>query len=421
MAILVVSTEDGVKPQTVEAITLIGEAKIPFIVALTKIDKSGANIDRAKMSLLEHGVYLEGMGGEVPFVGVSSKSGEGIPELLDLIVLAAELEGLVADPLAPGSGLVIEAHVDPKRGNTATLIVRDGAVESGEYVVCGEALAPVRIMENFVGKAIKEALPGSPIRIVGFSVLPEVGAPWRVVETKKDAEAEVANAKQTRLTATQVAALPQTASDNEERVRHILPLVIKTDFAGTGDAVLHELLKLPEDPRLEVRVVGRGAGAITEGDVRQVGASQPAGIIVGFNVKVEPQARDLAERLNVAIATFDIIYELTAWLQAQLEERHPRENADERTGLAKILKVFSNQQGRIVLGGRVEEGTIFEKRDMKLMRNDVEVGRGEILSLQVQKAAAKKAEKVIEFGAMVRLSVDPAPGDYLEAFEVVMK
>ena len=159
VAILVVSAEDGVKPQTIEAIKLIETAKIPFIVALTKIDKPAANIERAKMSLLEHGVYLEGLGGDIAFVGVSSKTGEGIPELLDLILLAAELEGLSADPTLPGTGLVIEAHMDQKRGNTATIIVKDGSIESGEYIISGESFAPVRIMENYLGKNIKKALP----------------------------------------------------------------------------------------------------------------------------------------------------------------------------------------------------------------------------------------------------------------------
>jgi len=418
VAILVVSAEDGVKPQTLEALSLISEAKIPFIVAITKIDKPGANIERTKMSLLEHGVYVEGMGGDVPFVAVSSKSGEGIPELLDLILLAAELEGLSANPDKQGEGLVIEAHVDQKRGNTATLIVKDGRVTSGEYIVCGESLAPVRIMENYLGKNIKEALPGSPMRVVGFSTLPEVGALWQTMETKKDAEA---HANEARLRRLREATAPARAELEEGKLHVILPLVIKTDFAGTGDAVLHELEKMPQDPRLEVRVVGRSVGQISENDVKLVGAATPAGIIVGFNVKVENEARQLAERLGVEIATFDIIYQLTEWLGAQLEKRHPRENTDESTGSAKILKVFSMQQGRAVLGGRLENGVLSEGKEVKLLRGEEEVSRGEIVSLQVHKNQVKKIEAPTEFGAMVRLGVEPKPGDYLEAFDVVLK
>jgi len=418
VAILVVSAEDGVKPQTLEALQLISEASIPYIVALTKIDKPGANIERAKMSLLENNVFLEGLGGDIAWVGVSSKTGEGIPELLDLIVLAAELEGLSADPNKPASGLVIEAHVDGRRGNTATLIIKDGSIKSGAYVVCGESFAPVRIMENFLGKPIREALPGSPVGIVGFSTLPEVGAPWHLVETKKDAEAAAATARTQAQAQKQNTAVSRTEEDS---LHVILPLVIKTDFAGTGDAVVHEMQKLPQDPRLEVRVVSRSVGPITEGDVRLVGAAQPAGIIVGFNVKVEREARDLAERLNVSIATFDIIYKLTEWLGDELQKRHPRESADERKGLAKILKVFSTQQGKTVLGGRLEEGELSEKTQVKLLRRDVELCRGEIISLQVGKTPTKHISAPTEFGAMVRLPQEPAPGDYLEAFEVVLK
>ncbi len=420
VAILVVSAEDGVKPQTVEAIKLINSAHIPFIVALTKVDKPAANVERAKMSLLEHGVYLEGLGGDIAFVAVSSKTGEGIPELLDLILLAAELEGLSADSEMPGSGLVIEAHVDQKRGNTATLIVKDGSIESGEFVISGESYAPVRIMENYVGKNIKVALPGSPVRIVGFSTLPEVGAMWHAVESKKEAESETTNARIERLT--QEKKRPNVSEKPAEDTIHIiLPLVIKTDFSGTGDAVLHELKKIPEDPRMEVRVVGRSVGHVSENDVRLVGASTPAGIIVGFNTKVDNDARQLADRLGVTIATFDIIYKLTEWLESELQKRHPRENMEERIGLAKVLKVFSNQQGRIVLGGRVEEGTLSDGQAVKLLRQGEEVGRGEIVSLQTQKTSVKKIENGKEFGTMLKMSAEPAPGDHIEAFEVVFK
>ncbi len=418
VAILVVSAEDGVKPQTVEALSLITEAGIPFIVALTKIDKPAANIEKAKMSLLENNVYVEGMGGDVPYVAVSSKTGEGIPELMELILLAAELEGITADPNLPGTGLIIEAHVDQKRGNTATLMVKDGTITSGEYIVSGESLAPVRIMENFLGKAIKQAGPGTPLRIVGFSTLPEVGASWTAVETKKDAEGHVAQARVQRMSK-----IKATATSLEEEVKPlvVVPLVIKTDFAGTGDAVLHELLKFPQDSRLEVRVVSRSVGQITENDVKLVGATTPAGIIVGFNTKVEPEARQLAVRLGVEIGTFDIIYKLTEWLQAELLKRQPRENMEERSGLAKILKVFSNQQGRIVLGARVEEGVMVEGKKIKLMHGETEIARGEIVSLQTQKTSAKQIENGKEFGAMIKALAEPVPGDYIEMFDEVYK
>jgi translation initiation factor IF-2 len=424
VAILVVSSEEGVKPQTLEALKLIEQVKIPYIVAFTKIDKPASNVERAKLSMLENGVYLEGMGGEVPFVPVSGKSGEGVPELLDLILLAAELEGLTADPELPGEGVVIEAHVDNKRGNTATLIVENGSLNSGEYVVSGESFAPVRIMENFLGKAIKQALPGSPVRIVGFSSLPAVGAKFKTVESKKEAEADANDVRRARMS--QVEGNTAKSEDSGEEIQKVLlPIVIKTDVAGTGEAVLHELSKIPQDPRLEVRIVGRSVGSISEADVKLVGptknSDQKGGIIIGFNVKVDSTARDLAERTGVEIAQFEIIYKLTEWLTEQIEKRHPREETEVQTGRARVLKVFSQAKGKVVLGGRVEEGALELNAEVKFMRRDLEIGRGKIVSLQTQKQDVKKVESGSEFGAMIKTDADPAQNDHLEAFTIELK
>ncbi|HYF12761.1 MAG TPA: translation initiation factor IF-2 [Candidatus Paceibacterota bacterium] len=421
VAILVVSSEEGAKPQTLEALKLIESVGIPYIIAFTKIDKPGSNIEKAKMSMLEHNVFLEGLGGNVPWIPVSGKSGEGIPELLDLILLAAELEGLFSDPSAPGSGVVIEAHVDNKRGNTATLIVENGMLQSGEYVVSGEAFAPVRIMENFLGKPIKEAHPGSPVGIVGFSSLPRVGASWRAVETKKQAE-ELAREQIVRKPVVNVVQPKPGEADEvpEEKLHVILPLVIKTDVAGTADAVEHELAKLPQDPRLEIKIVSRGVGPINEGDVKLAGSGSP-GIVVGFNVKVESVARDLADRLGVQIGVFEVIYKLTEWLSEEVVKRQPREKFEEATGSAKVLKLFSTQKGKVILGGRVEDGELRLGEVVKIMRRDLELGRGTIVSLQTQKKEVKNVESGKEFGAQIKTSADPAPGDILQAFEVVLK
>jgi translation initiation factor IF-2 len=414
VAILIVSAEEGSKIQTLEAIELIKSAGLPFIVAFTKIDKPGADLERAKMSLLEHQVFIEGMGGDVPWVGVSGKTGEGIPELLDLILLAAELEEIAADASLPGQGLVIEAHTEPKRGNTAMLIVLDGSVISGKYVVAGESIAPVRIMENFLGKPIKEASPSDPIRIVGFTPLPPVGTRFQVVENKKEAEALVAANKSAK-------ARPEASGPVEAAERMVLPVIIKTDVAGTGEAVAHEILKLSQHDKLEVRVIARSVGAITEGDVKMLAGSSTPGIIAGFNVKIEPAARELAERQGVTVNTFDIIYKLTEWLEALVEERRPREEVDEVKVRAQVLKCFSVQGNRVVLGGRVEEGTLAEGQEVRLVRRDEEIGRGKIISLQTGKTPAKKVEAGTEFGAMLKTDAIPASGDKIEVYTTVIK
>jgi translation initiation factor IF-2 len=436
VAILIVSSEEGAKPQTIEALKLIGEASLPYIVAFTKIDKPGSNLEKAKMSMLEHQIFLEGMGGDVPWVGISSKSGEGIPELLDLILLSAELKGLAADPKKPGEGLVIEAHVDAKRGATATLIVRDGTIASGKFVVAGAAYAPVRIMENFVGKPIKEAHPGSPVRIVGFSTLPEVGSRWTVVNSKKEAEQEaLQKASLKKSEAAAGAALPQRRSTSptettltrsegdaalEAEAVLILPVVIKTDVAGTGEAVVHELEKIPQG-RLEVKIVSRSVGAVTENDVKLVGGGKTPGIILGFNVKVEREARELAERLGVMIATYDIIYKLAEFLAEELEKRRPRLETEVIAGAAKVLKFFSSQKGKVVLGGRVEEGLLKIHQEVRIMRRDVEIGHGTISGLQSNKKEVKEVEAGSEFGALIKTQALPAAGDRLEAVRMELQ
>ena len=417
VAILIVSSEDGVKPQTLEAYKLIQSVGIPFVVALTKIDKPGSNIEKAKGSLLENQIYLEGYGGDISWVGISSKTGKGVPELLDLILLAAELKGLSSEATKPGEGLVIEAHVDNKRGNTATLIVHDGRIASGEFVVAGQAIAPVRIMENFLGKPIKEASAGSPVRIVGFSTLPIVGDKFVTIDKKKDAEELV---RQNATTKTRAAertsgegSAEATAADEEVKV--ILPIIIKTDFAGTGEAVTHELAKLPQDPRLELRVLNRGVGSITEGDAKLVGGGRTPGLVIGFNVKVESSARELAERQGVEIATFDIIYKLAEWLQEATQKRRPKIATQVVAGSAKVLKFFSSAKGRVVVGGRVEQGSLKQNQEVRIMRRDLELGKATIVGLQSNKKDVREVEAGAEFGIMLKTSTEPASGDMLEA------
>lgn len=413
VAILVVSAEDGVKQQTIEAVKLIRQENRPFIVAINKIDKPGANLERTKMSLIENEVYLEGMGGDVPYVPISAKRGDGIPELLDLVLLAAELAELRFDPKAPASGTVIEATIDTRKGIAATLILRDGTLSSGMHVVAGESSAPVRIMENFLGKPIKEAAAGEPVRIVGFASLPQIGGAFKAVSSKKEAEAEIAAAKDVR---TAPKAAPALSDGSAPRA--VLPVVIKADVAGTIDAIRHEIEKIPQE-RIEVRVVGAAVGGITEADVKLVAGGTSPGIILGFNAKPDARARELAERQSVEIAQFDIIYKLAEWLEAKAKERTPREMVEEVVASAKILKVFSQTKHKVVLGGRVEQGELTDGAQFRLLRRDLELARGEIKSLQSGKVATKQVEQGQEFGALVEVKAEPAAGDRLECVRLI--
>ncbi len=407
VAILVVSAEDGVKPQTLEALESIKAADIPFVVAINKIDKPGANIQQTQSSLIENEIYIEGMGGDIPWVGISAKTGEGVSDLLDMVVLAADLAELTGDTNASATGKVIETRLDKKRGNTATLIVTNGTLKSGSFVVSGKAFSPVRIMEDFAGRPLKEASLSAPAGIVGWSDTPEVGADFYTVASKKEAEVAIENAS-------------STTDTNNTKVRTDLPTVpilIKADVSGTIDAILHELNKFQSD-RIQVRVIDTAVGDVSVADVQNVSATENA-IIVGFNVKVERPAKDLAERLGVEIDTFNIIYELSEWLENALKNRTPKRQEQVTTGKAKILRHFSVQKYTHVLGGRVDEGTLKLNQTVKVLRRDVEIGQGVIKNIQQAKSDVSQVTEG-EFGMQLETKTEVAAGDYLEAFDTVI-
>jgi translation initiation factor IF-2 len=406
IAILMVSAEDGVKPQTLEALTSIKKAGIPYIVAINKIDKPGANLIKTQSSLIENEIYIEGMGGDISWSPISAKTGQGVDELLDLVLLTAELAELTTDTNAPGSGSVIEGRLDGKRGNTATLMVKDGTVKSGTFVVSGSCYAPVRIMEDWSGKSIKEATASEPIGIVGWNEVPRIGDTFVTVLTKKDAE---------KLARENTVNTPKALE--EESDLPVVPLLIKADVMGTIDAVIHELEKCKSD-RMTVRIIGTGVGTISSNDVQNVSATKDA-IIVGFNVKPDRSAIDLAERLGVEIETFDIIYKLSEWLQEALKARTPKKEEERVTGKAKILKHFSTQKSAHVLGGRIEEGTLSLNQKVRIMRRDIELGRGVLKNLQQQKSNVKEISEG-EFGMQLDSKVEIAPGDHIEAFDIVI-
>ena len=407
IAILIVSAEDGVKPQTLEALASIKTAGIPYIVAINKIDKPGADIVRTQSSLIENEIYIEGMGGDIPFALISAKSGKGVDELLDLVVLAADIAELNGNLSLPATGTRIEAHLDKRRGTSVTMIIMDGTLHSGQYVVSGTVFAPVRIMEDASGKSIKEASLSTPIGIVGFSGVPEVGGTFVTVSTKKEAEELIL--KNT--------ALPTQTMRFEKNNLPFVPLLIKVDVLGTIDAIKHELEAYSSD-RMSVRLVGASVGDITVADVQNISATKDA-IIVGFNVKVDRNAQELADRLGVEIETFSIIYELGTWLTKALGKRNPKQESEVVTGRAKILKEFSTQKSVRVLGGRIEEGSLKLKQYVRIMRREIEIGKGTITNLQQAKMDTSEVHDG-EFGMQINTKAEPAAGDYVEGIEVVI-
>ena len=405
IAILVVAADEGVMPQTLEALTAIAESKIPYVVAITKIDKNNADIDRAKASLSEHGIYLEGMGGDIPYAPISSKTGAGISELLDLVLLASDLAELTADPDASATGYVLEASQDPKRGASATLIVKDGTLTTGSFVIAGDAYAPVRFIEDFRGERILSAGPSEPVRIAGFSTLPAAGTLFSLTKNKKEAEAL---SKAVGTHGTERAAAVEGITE--------LPLLIKADVAGSLDAIQHELAKVTHE-RAALRFVAESVGAVSENDVKMAKAA--GATIIAFNTGVEAMARDLAIRDAVAIESFSIIYKLSERVGELLAARPPSIEIEEELGRARVIKTFSTSAKKQVLGARLLSGSFSVGAAVKFLRAGEEAGHGIITNLQQARADVQDIRTEGDFGTEIEARVDAGPGDEIIAFRTI--
>lgn len=416
IAVLIVSAEDGVKKQTLEAWNCINESKIPFIVAINKIDRPGADIERTKNSLVENGIYIEGYGGNIPYVLISAKTGLGVSELLDMILLVAEMEEYKGDKTKLGEGIIIEAYLDKQKGITATLIIRDGHIKNGMYVVSGHRMAPTRMMENFLGKKIIEATFSSPIRVIGFDKLPKVGRNFVCFNNKKEAEEYITKQEQAEQIIPIKKINTETVGDEDQ---NIIRIMIKTEVAGSINAIEHEINKIKSD-KVKIKIINVGIGKITENDVKLASGRNPA-IILGFDVGIDGTSKDLAERQGVEIQTFDIIYKISEWLEEEVLKRTPKVMVEETTSEIKVLKVFSTMKDKHVIGARVEKGTVFIGEEAKIMRKDVEIGRGKIRDLQREKNKVDEIREGVEFGCQFQSDVPPAPGDKLHVFKVMEK
>lgn len=410
IAILVVSAEDGVKPQTIEAFKTIQESKTPCIVAINKIDKDGADIERTKMSLAENEIYVEGYGGNIPFAAISAKTGKGIDDLLVLILISAEMENFTGNKKSEGTGFVLESNLDPKRGIQATLIIKNGSVKKGEVVVVDDATCGIKIIENFLGKQINEASFSSPIRLVGFDKVPRIGAEFQVYENKKLAEKAIEERNK------------NSQKPKEQKIesdKKIIPIILKADAAGSIEAIEKEIAKIV-DEKAEFKIIQKGVGSISESDVKNTNVTTPP-IIIGFNVKSDKNAIDTALKLGIEVSLFDIIYKMTDFLKEKMEERRPRTETTEITGSAKILKAFSKTKEKQILGGKVVSGNIELDQTVKIMRRDFEIGKGKILNLEKGKTKTSSVETDTEFGMMLESKIEIAPGDIIESFKVVQK
>jgi len=410
IAILIVSAEDGVKPQTIEAWKTIVESKTPCVVAINKIDKPGANVEKTKMELAENEIYLENYGGKIPFAEISAKKGTGIDNLLSLILILAEMENFTGNYKENASGKVIETNLDSKRGVQATLIIKNGTLKKGMTVVVEDAICSTRIMENLLEKTIEETTFSSPVRLVGFSKIPNIGANFKSFQKKSEAEEYAKNYKNNASCEKII---------NEETNKKIIPIVLKADVWGSIEAIEKEVKKINSE-NAEFRIIQKGVGPISETDVKTIASCENA-IVIGFNVKADKNATELAETRNITISFFQIIYKMTEWLEEEMEKRRPKIETEEITGKAKIIKAFSRTKERQVIGGKVIEGKISLNSVVKIVRREFEIGRGKIVNLEKNKVKTSEIEEGSEFGMMLESKIEIVSGDIIESFSITQK
>jgi len=422
IAILVVSAEDGVKPQTKEAFEEIRSAGIPYIVAITKIDKPNANIEKVKGSLAENEIYLEGYGGDVSWVPISAVTGEGIKELLDMITLVADMAELKSDESLAPKGVIIEANLDHKKGISATVIIKEGVLKSGMFVVAGQALSPVRIFENCYGLSIKTAKPGRPAIIIGFDRMPEVGTEFFAFDSKKDAE-KLQNEAIVKARENKIISDKSTKKINDQKTENPLnvtiPIVIKADTLGSLEGIKHELSKIVSES-VNLRIIFEGLGNISEADVK-IAQTNKDTFILGFNVPIDSKAKGMVERSGVKVMTWDIIYKMMEFLNQLVIDRKPKVKVEEDLGTLKIMQVFSREKDKEVIGGKVQKGVIRLGTEFRIIRREAEIGIGKIRELQQAKKRVNEVAEGFECGLLVDSKIEIVIGDKIQCFTITEK
>jgi translation initiation factor IF-2 len=420
LAVIVVAADDGVMPQTVEAIDHARAAGVPMLVAVNKIDKPDAQPDRVRNELASQGLSPEEWGGETIFCDVSAKTREGLDNLLEMIVLAAELEELRANPRAPASGVVIESHLDPGRGPVATVLVQRGTLHVGDALVAGATWGKVRAMLDFTGARVREAHPGDPVEVLGLDGVCDAGERVEVVDGERGAR-QLAQQRGQRLKAESLArqqarkvSLEEVLSKATEGEVKGLNVVLKADVSGSLEALQDEIAKLPQE-RIAVDVIHAAPGGITESDVMLAAASDA--IVIGFNVRPLADARRAAEREGVEIRTYSVIYKVTEDIRAALEGLLEPEEVEEALGHAEVKELFRASRVGTIAGCVVTEGKITRTAQVRLVREGTVVWTGRVGSLRRFKDDVQEVEEGLECGVVLEGYQDVKVGDVLELFE----
>ncbi|HJY76189.1 MAG TPA: translation initiation factor IF-2 [Burkholderiales bacterium] len=420
IVVLVVAADDGVMPQTIEAINHAKAAEVPLVVAMNKIDKHEANPDKVKQDLLAHGVVPEEYGGDSPVVPVSAKTGQGVDELLEQVLLQAEVLELKAPAAAPAKGVVIEARLDKGRGPVATLLVQSGTLRRGDIALTGAVYGRVRAMLDENGKPVQEAGPSIPVEIQGLSEVPNAGEDMMVIADERKAR-EIALFRQgkfrdVKLAKQQAAKLENMFEQMGEGEKKVLTLVIKSDVQGSQEALVHALTRLATD-EVKVSVVHAGVGGITESDVNLAMASRA--VIIGFNTRADATARKLIESSGIQVRYYNIIYDAVEEMKAALSGMLAPEKKESVLGLVQVRQVFRISKIGTVAGCYVQEGMVKRSAQVRVLRDNVVIHTGEIDSLKRFKDDVREVKAGFECGMSLKNFSDIKEGDQFEVFEVL--
>jgi len=411
--ILVVAADEGVKPQTIEAISHAKAAKVPIIVAINKIDKPEADPDRVKRELSEYNLIPEEWGGKTPMIPVSAKTGKNIKELLEMVILTAEVEDLKAPKDAPGQAMIIESKVQPGKGAVATVIVKDGILKTGDVFIYDEEFGKIRFMENWLGARIKQANPADPILVAGFKKAPKVGTMIKVVKDEKTAKEIVTGNQKARSAKTirKTTGLAEFSQDAKEGKAKELKIILRADVKGSLDALKGSLDEISAED-VKVSIATDGVGAITESDVNLAIASHA--VILAFRVPIPPAVLKLAETNNIKIQKYEIIYELIDEVTAALEGMLEPEIIETTIGKLEVLKIFRTEKDRGIVGGKVISGKVSPGTKIRVYRNKEQIGEIKTDAVRVAAEKVNQVDKNFECGVSYLGDLRLKVGDVFE-------
>jgi len=417
IAILVVAADDGVKPQTKEVIEFLLKNKIPTLVAINKIDKPEANVDKVKQELAEHNMFLEGYGGKIPFNEISAKQNTGLDELLKNILFLAEYYEFKANPDRNALGIILESNKDACKGSIATVLIKTGTLKIGQTVIIGNSISKIKKLENFTGKDIKEALPSTPVTIVGLSETPQGND---LLQVEPDAKKIKRFAKEIAQEKGKLSGKIGSLGSKElimtinETKKNCLSIILKTDVQGTLEAI-KQIIDSVDSQEVNVDFVSEGVGSITENDVKMAQTSQA--IIYGFNVEPSATAHQNLSESKVKVRTFNVIYELIENVKNEISELLDLEINKIELGRLKVLANFKNSKNLSVIGGKVMDGKLIKGERLEVFRDKEFLGMGELTQLQHNKEDVSEVKSGLECGIAFKGKVKILPNDQLVCFK----